>query len=952
MNQNKLRYFSNIIRKDWLNNKLTGYIFASSSIFIVSCNNSNIDNNICVYFDQNKGNVTINNKIFDDEKVKDAIDGYNTLISECNKYKERKFSDIEPHLKKTIDLIQYCLDMEVLDEAKNIVENTTEQIVENTKIIEKPSKQNNSDIDKIINILRFFKILTDSKKWGSISEWDYRWIKENQEKLVDLTYLEKNVLEKYIKEIDKYTNDELTKEYDNLMKSFDADKKKFNNAKEMFDHFWKNKCINDILRDIGKKSIEIKDDDTVILKDEHEQEINFKSFYVSDITSFFRNYYNLSYEQENRLWDYFNKKGTNLGYDYFFDDNGDINNSTKVEIQKVIGDHKNIKDVKLPNIDVFAFENIDKELEYLKKAIGIIKKLIDTKKLDKAKNIIEKIKTGLSFFSEAHMGYFHLLNFFEILSRSGYEIHENDKKWINNNRENLKKYLCNILNVDDNSAEQYIKKCCEDNAKTFINLEEKIDYNKIFNTEPWDKIQMIYKEKNINIEKQDLFPFLIERCGGASPIDVKQIQFYTKCYENDNNFIEYLRKIQILNFIEETQRDINTKFDANRSKFIEKAQYAIKINFDARFFYDFFYHFKTTIREFLFSSDKDSDQVIKIIKDAFSSLFKKYSDQDIKRIKDKLSKLKTKSSELQKDFDDFIQELEKDFENFITELGNKLKNINGNISDTDKEKLGTISNLIEGSILKGILKKDKDYFSSRIAMDNERVILENCKFLEIFYKKNETKYKDKYNSFDKFLAEETSFFDKDDYKDYFANEPNKKNILLFSIAKRLYNEKEGNPEYQSNVDELIKYIIKHASKEMLMETDMNGFNALHIAVIKKEEDYINLILKRAEELKCKEELIKKRTNKNFKFYIKNEYLEAINFLSKLGLKVHRGLYEPKEYTRITDILLDKNSNNRDVVCNKNYKDLQNINDDAREFVLYSIYPVDFSCYRQNIILKK
>lgn len=47
-----------------------------------------------------------------------------------------------------------------------------------------------------------------------------------------------------------------------------------------------------------------------------------------------------------------------------------------------------------------------------------------------------------------------------------------------------------------------------------------------------------------------------------------------------------------------------------------------------------------------------------------------------------------------------------------------------------------------------------------------------------------------------FLKNETSFFELDNWKDSFANEPNKKNILLFSIAKRLYDDEVSNPKHK------------------------------------------------------------------------------------------------------------------------------------------------------------
>ena len=159
-------------------------------------------------------------------------------------------------------------------------------------------------------------------------------------------------------------------------------------------------------------------------------------------------------------------------------------------------------------------------------------------------------------------------------------------------------------------------------------------------------------------------------------------------------------------------------------------------------------------------------------------------------------------------------------------------------------------------------------------------------------------------------------------------------------------------EYVSEVDEWIKYVIAHSSKETLFQTDMNSFNALHIAVIKREKEYIDLILKRARDLGCENDLENAKTNDDFKHYIKSEYIESINLLSKLDFNVHRCLYDPNEYVRITDILLYINNENQNSVYGKTYKKLKSINDNVREFVLYSIYPIDFSCYRQNVILKK
>ena len=95
-----------------------------------------------------------------------------------------------------------------------------------------------------------------------------------------------------------------------------------------------------------------------------------------------------------------------------------------------------------------------------------------------------------------------------------------------------------------------------------------------------------------------------------------------------------------------------------------------------------------------------------------------------------------------------------------------------------------------------------------------------------------------------------------------------------------------------------------------------------------------------------------KTNDDFKHYIKSEYIKSIHLLSKLDFNVHRCLYDPNEYVRITDILLDRNNENQNAFCGKTYKELKSINDNVREFVLYSIYPIYFSCYRQNVILKK
>ena len=189
------------------------------------------------------------------------------------------------------------------------------------------------------------------------------------------------------------------------------------------------------------------------------------------------------------------------------------------------------------------------------------------------------------------------------------------------------------------------------------------------------------------------------------------------------------------------------------------------------------------------------------------------------------------------------------------------------------------------------------------------------------------------------MKNETSLFELDNYKDSFASEPNKKNILLFLIAKRLYDSEE----YLKHNDELIKYVIAHASREMLLQTDMNGFNALHIAVIKKEKEYVNLILERAKKLRCKKELENARTNDNFKYYIRSEYVRTHNNLLHLE-KLSNNQQNEENINEInrrileTNIILDKNNVYKKMICNKTYSELQNVDDNISNFVLYNIYP--------------
>lgn len=745
--------------------------------------------------------------------------------------------------------------------------------------------------DKHINnifLLKFFELLYQSQSSKKICKSDLEWLKNNKNRLMDAPNLDpkyKQILEKILSVTDCGDN----KIYNELIGKFDTRKKTFNNDKEWINFLIKKNTISRIIGDIQDKVIDVEniENNKITINEIRVDEERRYTIDLSEVSS-----YNIVQALEHycgcqQIYKYFREKGyLEYGFDIdngFFDKNGNIEPDIKEDLSKII---------KKPiDRNVFAFENVDKESEYLKNVVDLIKRLFNCGEYDKIKKIINKTEKNISFLSNEHIDSLYIFNFFKILCRSTYEISEDDSKWIKDNekklinagltKEEIQQKLKNTKNkTSDDSYDLDVS--ILDNV---IDLEKEDDYKKIFNISGYDDVQIIFKGKKLKFRKDGLFPFLILRCGALSDTDKIQVKYFVECYKNNGNFVKYLHRFNTLTGLENTvEENIKlTKYECNHEQNMV-----------------FLYKIKGYITKVLFSES--------------------VSDISFKNVVSK---------------QEFIENKE-----FITTLENKIKE---EFKKTpNSEELEKLSTFIEKSIL-DVLKKEEDFFSTRISMDNEFVVWLTCRLLEAICKKEE-------KTFDQFLKEKTTFFDKDNYKDEFANEPNKKNILLFSIAKRLYEERENDPKYQEEADSLIKYLIKNATKEMLLETDINGFNVLHIAVIKKEKEYERLILERAEELQCKGDIMKATTNNTYKHYMKRGYLEGINMLANLNLKVHRGLYEPEEYVRLSKILL--NRNNESLVCGKNFEALKTISDDTREFVLYNFYPVAFACERKNTILRR
>ena len=434
-------------------------------------------------------------------------------------------------------------------------------------------------------------------------------------------------------------------------------------------------------------------------------------------------------------------------------------------------------------------------------------------------------------------------------------------------------------------------------------------------TKYWEINNTKIKINNKNFYLYDLFPFLVStNTGIKGEYNYKKYQIlfrkFSECYKKNGNFIKYLDDVNTFNetityFNSRLQKSIKKCDESNAENIrisisktaIDLLQYVCRLKIDDEY--------KFLLRDFII--DILSQNSIKFSID--NNVLDKNNNDNIDNIEDMTNEdlLETKDNQTLKDTSEFIE------------------------------------SAIKNGAFKIKLKNGNTILSQQIAFDMDNFILDQFKFLEIFYKKNN----DGYENFDDFLKNETSLFELDNYKDSFSNEPNKKNILLFLIAKRLYDSEE----YLKHNDELIKYVIAHASKEMLFATDINGLNALDIAAIKKEEKYVKLILARAKKLGCEKDLENAKINDNFKHYIKSEYIKTYNNLLYLIKLKDPQNNEINERIIKTNVILDRNNVYKNSICGKTYKELQNIDNNASSLVLYNIYPAALFIEGKNKILR-